>query len=151
MIGVDPQHEAAFAAGALEDVIDAVAPVVGEAAVGTDRLERDVAADDTQRSILHELSSRPGQLEVIGGTETDSLVQRFTLRAAGRRQAILLASLEVREPTGSPTPKTRQELTGVAGRGFEPLKAYAGDFTDRSLWPLGHPASVRKDSGASAR
>jgi hypothetical protein len=30
----------------------------------------------------------------------------------------------------------------VAGRGFEPLKAYAGDFTDRSLWPLGHPADL---------
>ena len=28
----------------------------------------------------------------------------------------------------------------VAGRGFEPLKASAGDFTGRSLWPLGHPA-----------
>ena len=43
----------------------------------------------------------------------------------------------------------------VAGRGFEPLKAFAGDFTDRSLWPLGHPASAaqgyRSAAGAGAR
>ena len=28
----------------------------------------------------------------------------------------------------------------MAGTGFEPVKAYAGEFTVRSLWPLGHPA-----------
>jgi hypothetical protein len=30
----------------------------------------------------------------------------------------------------------------VAGGGFEPPKALAGDFTGRSLWPLGHPAGI---------
>ncbi len=38
----------------------------------------------------------------------------------------------------------RKERVRVAGRGFEPLKAYAGDFTDRSLWPLGHPAMASR-------